>query len=167
MMTRRSLEETIIIVSAPIKGHIPKYMSMFVHNEVHNETSKLLLWILLLLLPHKLQMLQTKLGGKIHNELNGERIITYSKINRKKHLKSRPNWIAKIQIYRTELGICSWGACINITTDPTMHNMHPTTPNCCSLSLKIKCVKTALFRFTKVSYGNISRSSLPEFQNST
>jgi hypothetical protein len=38
----------------------------------------------------------------------------------------------------------SFGACKTIPTEPTTHSMHPTTPNMCNFSFRMKCASTAL-----------------------
>lgn len=55
-----------------------------------------------------------------------------------------PGWVARFQISLTELGICSSGACITTTTEPTMHDTHPSTPSFSSRSLSTKCANTEL-----------------------
>jgi hypothetical protein len=55
--------------------------------------------------------------------------------------------VARFQISSTELGICSWGACITTTTEPTMHDTQPRTPSFSSRSLSTKCASTELRSF--------------------
>uniref|UniRef100_A0A0A9EDN0 Uncharacterized protein n=1 Tax=Arundo donax TaxID=35708 RepID=A0A0A9EDN0_ARUDO len=52
--------------------------------------------------------------------------------------------MARFQISSTELGICSLGACITTTTEPTMHDTQPRTPSFSSRSLSTKCANTEL-----------------------
>ena len=68
-------------------------------------------------------------------------------VNTGKFLKTIPGWVARFHISWTEFGVCSWGAWITITTDPTIQETHPRTPIFCSRSFNRKWAKTALHRF--------------------
>lgn len=56
----------------------------------------------------------------------------------------KPGSVASTQTSLTDSIFLSWGACKTIVVDPTTHRTHPSMPNICSLSSKMKWASTAL-----------------------